>query len=103
MEKHINITLPYLEQLPNAKEVTLLQLQKVCSRFLEVYIKPGNHKTYWSGEFGYLPKDMYDFKIMDISVGRKSLKIFVEFNEKWDQLADEKELEAINEYYKFES
>ena len=100
MKDYLNVNKPYLEQLPEAEGVTLLQLQRICSRFMKVFIKPGNHKTYWKGEFGFLPKDMYDLKIIDISFGKKSLTLFVEFNEKWDKIADEKELEEINEYYK---
>ena len=59
---------PYLQTLPQAEPITLLQFQKLLHPDVHVYIKPNNHKIYWEGQALFIPKEMYDWKVRDVSL-----------------------------------
>lgn len=99
----------YLTELGKAEKITILQFQKLLHPDVEVYIKPSNHKLYWRGQAMYIPKDMYDWKVKDLSLAKKgqvelfehgSIALFVEENEKYEEIADKAELDEINSYYR---
>jgi len=102
----------YLAELGKAERITLLQFQKLLHPEVEVYIKPNNHKLYWSGKAIYIPKDMYGWKVKDLTLLKKgrtetceygSIGLFVDENEKYEKKADEAELDEINEHYRLEA
>lgn len=99
---------PYLQSLPQAEPITLLQFQKILHPDVVVYIKPNNHKLYWSGRAMYIPKEMYDWKVRDISLRKRNeeeiwengaISLFVDYDEIYDNISDNYELKEINEYY----
>lgn len=99
---------PYLQELPKAEPITLLQFQRLFYPYVEVFIKPNNHKIYWQGPALYIPKEMYSWEVRDISLRKSyeeeqyrygSVSLFVEPNEFYDALSDLEELEMINEYH----
>ena len=99
----------YLSELGRAENITLLQFQKLLHPMVDVVIKPNNHKTYWTGSALYIPKEMYGATVKDVSLRKKgqqefsehgTICFFVEQNEMYEKIADEKELEEINRYYR---
>lgn len=108
LNESIKANEPYLQTLPQAEPITLLQFQKLLHPDVEVYIKPNNHKMYWKGQALFIPKEMYDWKVRDISLRKRneeevwehgSIALFVDFDETYDSIADSKELQEINEYH----
>ena len=59
--------LPYLEEIPKANKITILQFQQLFCPDVIVYVKPNNHKIYYNGSALYMPKDMYDWEVSRIN------------------------------------
>lgn len=98
----------YLKELPKEEPIKIFQLRQLFHPGVYVYIKPRNHKIYWEGEAIYIPSSFYNCNVNDISLRKSydeelcnhgSIGIFIDKIDVWEEIADKRELEKINEYY----
>lgn len=96
----------YLEELPKADKITVLQFERLLPPFTDITIRPNLHKTYYKGNCVYIPKDLYNLRVNDISFhkfsdGETQLELYVEEDETYERITDFKELTDINNHYKY--
>lgn len=96
----------YLEELPKVEKITVLQFQRLLRPLMDITIRPNLHKTYYRGNCVYIPKDLYNLRVNDISFhkfshGETQLELYVEEDETYERISDFKELMDINNHYKY--
>lgn len=98
-ESEINIEIPSEIVGNDYPPVRVIQICQLLPDRKRIWIKYGHRYTYYKGKVMFVPPEMYDWEIRDISVWRDEVGVFVDSNEKYNEIAERKLKKKIIEHY----
>lgn len=79
--------------------VKVIQICQLLPDDYKIRIKFGHRYTYYKGKVMFVPPEMYDWDIRDISIWESEVGVFVDSNEKYNEIADNELKKKISEHY----
>lgn len=95
------------EYFTDSLNVSIIQFLSIAtSPAMQIRVKSSNSVQYYFGKALYLPKDLYDAKLIDFifyeSIERDEVLLFVEKNDEYEQRNQIKRLALINKHYNYD-
>lgn len=79
--------------------VKVIQICQLLPDDCEIWIKFGHRYTYYKGKVRFVQPEMYEWNIRDITVGNNRVAVFVDSNEKYNEIADNELKKIISDHY----